>query len=330
MRAFLAAISDRAGNLPMFGDGDSGQVVWLPETTAERAHALVRLGDSGKQAANDSALRSVLLGWGQKPDQIPLGPISRSDESLQAFPHGGYYVLAADRGGENEMIVVFDAGPLGLSPMYAHGHADALSFWLSYGGHEFLVDPGTFSYMPGVWRSYFRGTAGHNTARIDGQDQSMAGAGPFLWRHVAQCQAERVEENDDFIAVEGFHDGYRILADPVIHRRRMHLYKKSRMLVITDCFECHRTHDIELFYHFSEKCDVRQVGPDSFHISNGNSRLTLHLLDSRLKAELYRGSESPVYGWVSRTFDVKEPSFTLAARATITGSTQFLTEITAL
>ena len=45
MVSFLAAISDRAGNLPMFGDGDSGQVVWLPETTPERARALVRLGN---------------------------------------------------------------------------------------------------------------------------------------------------------------------------------------------------------------------------------------------------------------------------------------------
>src|SRR5262245_23060829 len=41
---FVVAISDRAGHLPLFGDGDSAQVVWLPETTRERAQALVRLG----------------------------------------------------------------------------------------------------------------------------------------------------------------------------------------------------------------------------------------------------------------------------------------------
>jgi len=80
---------------------------------------------------------------------------------------GGYYVLATDRGAENEMLVVLDAEPLGLPPLYAHGHADALSFRLSYGGHEFLIDPGTFCYYtPTLWRWYFRGTAAHNTVRL--------------------------------------------------------------------------------------------------------------------------------------------------------------------
>ncbi len=327
MVTFLSAISDRAGNLPMFGDGDSGQVVWLPETTPERARALVRVGECSEKATLDSDLRSTLLLWGRTPEEIPLGPVPRSKQNLQVFPQGGYYVLATDHGGENEMVVVFDTGPLSLPPLNAHGHADALSFWLSYGGHEFLIDPGTFCYYSSaLWRSYFRGTAAHNTVRIDGEDQSVAG-GPFLWRHVAHCQAEHVEENAEFIEVQGFHDGYRRLADPVIHRRRVRLSKKSRTLVITDCLECQGSHDIELFFHFSEKCHIHQEGSNCFRISNGNRLLTLRLLDPRLKTEIYRGSENPISGWVSRTFEVKEPSFTLSARARITGSTQFLTEI---
>ena len=113
-------------------------------------------------------------------------------QEVRAFPEGGYYVLAADRGGEDELVVVFDAGPLGLAPLYAHGHADALSFWLSYGGHEFLIDPGTYCYTNHTaWRAYFRGTAAHNTVRVDGEDQSVA-TGPFLWSHVAHCQVDHV------------------------------------------------------------------------------------------------------------------------------------------
>jgi hypothetical protein len=327
MVTFLSAISDRSGNLPMFGDGDSGQVVWLPETTPERARALVRVGEFSEKATLDSDLRSALLLWGRTRENIPLGRVARSKQNMQVFPQGGYYVLAADRGRENEMVVVFDAGPLGLAPLYAHGHADALSFWLSYGGHEFLIDPGTFCYhASALWRSYFRGTAAHNTVRIDGEDQSVAG-GPFLWRHVAHCQAEYVVENSEFIEVQGFQDGYRRLVDPVVHRRNVRLYKRTPRLVITDRVECHEGHDIELFFHFSEKCHIHQECSNCFRISNGNRRLTLRLLDPRLKPELYRGSENPISGWVSRTFDVKEPSFTLSARARITGLTEFLTEI---
>jgi hypothetical protein len=221
MVTFLSAISDWAGNLPMYGDGDSGQVVWLPETTPERARAIVRLGEFREKTTLDSDLRSALLLWGQRREEVPLAPVERLNQISHVFPQGGYYVLAKDRGTEKEIVVVFDAGPLGLAPLYAHGHADALSFWLSYGGNEFLIDPGTFCYhSSGLWRSYFRGTAAHNTVRIDGEDQSVAG-GPFLWRHVAHCQAEYVVENSEFIEVQGFHDGYRRLVDPVIHRRNL-------------------------------------------------------------------------------------------------------------
>ena len=99
--------------------------------------------------------------------------------------------------------------------------------------------------------------------------------------------------------------------------------------MITDRLDCRDAHDTELFFHFSEKCHVRQVGPGCFEASNRNKRIGVRL-DPLFKPELYRGCEEPISGWVSRTFGVKEPSFTLAARATIVGSTQFRTEISAI
>jgi hypothetical protein len=328
MLTFLAAISDRDGNLPIFGDGDSGQALWLPETTSQRARALVRLGYPREGSAAPADLRTLLLTWGQMAGTIPLPPASMPAPHLHAFPQGGYYVLATERGGDHEMVAVFDVGPLGLHPLYAHGHADALSFWLSHGGHEFLVDPGTFCYHThGPWRAYFRGTAAHNTIRLDAEDQSVP-AGPFLWREVARCQVEHVEENDAFVEVTGYHNGYCRLADPVIHWRTMRLYKGSGKVIIRDRLECRRTHDAEVLFHFNESCQVRMVGPHTLEASNGTKRLIL-CLDAQLKPLLYRGSKSPIFGWVSRSFDVKEPSFTLVARAEVAGSTQFLTEITA-
>jgi hypothetical protein len=329
MITFLSAISDRAGNLPRFGDGDSGQVIWLPETMRERARALIQLGYRCESSAVTSDLRPLLLLWGHTAAEIPLAPVPVSASSLQMFPHGGYSVLALDRGRADELVVVFDTGPLGFPPLYAHGHADALSFWLSYGGHEFLIDPGTFCYHTNaLWRLYFRGTAAHNTVRIDGEDQSIPG-GTFLWRQVAHGHTERAEDTAECISVEGSHDGYQRLGDPVRHWRTLHLYKKSRTLIITDRLECHSTHTVEILFHFSEQCHVRQMGADTFQIANSNRYLRL-CLDSRLEPTLYRGSEHPRYGWVSRTFDVKEPCFTLVARARVTGATQFLTKIVAI
>jgi uncharacterized heparinase superfamily protein len=267
--------------------------------------------------------------WGQTPAEVPLAPIPTPGDGLHAFPQGGYYVLAANRGSDDEMVVVFDAGPLGFDPLYAHGHADALSFWLSYGGREFLIDPGTFCYYTHeAWRAYFRSTAAHNTLRIDGTDQSVPG-GRFLWCHTAHCRAEHVEDTQDYVAVDGYHDGYQRLADPVIHRRGLRLQKKSGTLVITDRLECQGSHDVEVFFHFSEQCQVWQVGGNSFEALNGTKRLCLHL-DAQLHPTLYRGAEQPISGWVSRTFGVKKPAFTLIARVQVAGAAQLRTEVVTL
>ena len=54
----------------------------------------------------------------------------------------------------------------------------------SLGSEEFLVDPGTYAER----RAYFRGTAAHNTVRIDGRDQSEQG-GNFMWLPELQTRA---------------------------------------------------------------------------------------------------------------------------------------------
>ena len=328
MAAFLSAISDRNGNVPMFGDGDGGQVISLPQTTQQRVLSLLRICRHSKQkhTQDETDLRSRLLLWGGVSKEMPLPAPCEPDRELQEFPLGGYYVLANQRGADDEVIVVFDAGPLGFAPLYAHGHADALSFWLSYGGYEFLIDPGTFSYYSQEeWREYFRSTAAHNTIRVDGLDQSLPG-GRFLWRHVARCYAEYAENRDAEVRVRAFHDGYRRLADLVIHRRELRLNKAKRNLTIMDSLECQGSHEVEIFFHFSEQCQVRQTAPEVFRALNGDRRLELRL-DARFQPALCRGGEKPMSGWVSRRFGVKEPCFTLTGRARINKSAQFVSEI---
>jgi Heparinase II/III-like protein/Heparinase II/III N-terminus len=326
MVRYLSTVSNRAGCLPMFGDGDSGQAVWLPETTADRAHDIIGICRFYKGQTSGLDVRSTLLLWGQAPQEIPVARVSQSCKNLEVFPDGGYYVLANDRGNENELVVVFDAGPLGLAPLNAHGHADALSFWLSYGGLEFLIDPGTYCYhSSALWRAYFRGTAAHNTIRVDQTDQSVPG-GTFLWREAAHCRVEQTNDSGAFAEVAGSHDGYCRLKDPVVHKRNLRLFKKFRSLAITDFVECQGPHEVELFLHFSEKCQLWRTGPVSFEASNGNRRIVIHL-DSRFVPQLYHGSIDPIFGWVSPVFGVKKPAFTLVARASVASSTQFLTDI---
>ncbi len=330
MAEFLEGVSDREGHLPLFGDGDSGQVISEYAPVQQRTQSLLTIlrptaARPAELALSD--LRAQLLLWGKAPYNLPIQPALHSP--AWAYPQGGYYALGADRGGDREMLVVVDAGAFGLPPLYAHGHADALSFWLSYRGQEFLVDPGTFTYYADeTWRAYFRSTAAHNTIRIDGEDQSVAG-GRFLWRQVTHGDVQRHESQATYVEVEGVHEGYRRLSDPVVHRRAVRVCRPTSQVRIVDQLECRGAHEVELFFHFHNQCDVRPIDTTHFEAAHGETRLALRLAAS-LQCQLYRGSEAPIAGWTSDRFGVKTPAFTLRAHAHITGTTELTTTIEAL
>lgn len=328
MATFLEAVSDREGNLPLLNDGDSGQVILEYAPVPQRTRSLLSILRPPAEPATAAAdLRSRLLLWGHTPRAFPIQPALHAP--AWAYPQGGYYALAANRDGDGEMVVVVDVGPFGLPPLYAHGHADALSFWLSYRGQELLVDPGTFSYYADeAWRSYFRSTAAHNTVRVDGEDQSVAG-GRFLWRQVANCHVQHHESQATYMEVEGIHDGYRRLADPVVHRRAIRMCQTTSQVRVMDRLECLGTHEVDLFFHFHAQCDVRQIDATHFEANRGDARIALHVATS-LECQLYRGSEAPIAGWTSDRFGVKTPAFTLRVRAQITGTTELTTTIMAL
>jgi hypothetical protein len=330
MATFLEAITDRGGNLPLFGDGDSGQVISEYTPVQERVQSLLAVLRPPAERPVEVVMsdpRVRLLLWGKVPQELPLQ--ATLSPPAWAYPQGGYYVLDAERGREHEIVVVVDVGEFGLPPLYAHGHADALSFWLSYRGQVMLVDSGTFSYgAHEAWRSYFRGTAAHNTICVDGEDQAVA-EGAFGWRQVAHCHVRRHASQATYVEVEGMHEGYQRLADPVVHRRAVRVCRPTSHVRIMDRLECREAHAVDLFFHFHDQCEVRRLDATRFEAVRGETGVEIHLASS-FECQLYRGSEEPIAGWISDRFGVKTPAFTLHARASITGTTEFTTTIVAL
>jgi hypothetical protein len=123
------------------------------------------------------------------------------------------------------------------------------------------------------------------------------------------------------------HDGYLRLHDPVLHRRRVELIKPERRLLIEDTLECRGEHIAEWFWHFSEHCQIRQVHNEIIAEQAGTV-LRLRLpADADTQVQLLRGSDHPLGGWVSRRFDVKQPSSTVVIRRRLRGSEVVVTEI---
>jgi len=335
MMEYLASIMDAGGNISMFGDSDDSLVVRLAQGGEHCRYRsllavgaiLFRRGDFKAKADGlddktrwllDEDANAAFQGLDDKGAQLPV---------RRAFTEGGYYILGCDFESENEIRLVADAGPLGYQTIAAHGHADALAFTLSVGGKEFLIDPGTYAFhAQGPWRSYFRGTAAHNTLRIDGKDQSQPG-GDFMWLRKANAQCTLWRSSDDRDVFEARHDGYAHLSDPVEHRRRISLDKRARQVIIEDTVLMSGTHEIELFFHCSEQCRV-EPAPGGCLISRDGRILSLLLPEAPgAITRIHCGELAPISGWVSRRFDEKRPTPTIAWRARLAGDVVLRSEI---
>jgi hypothetical protein len=192
-------------------------------------------------------------------------------------------------------------------------------------GREFLIDPGTYAYhTQPEWRRYFRGTAAHNTLRIDGLDQSEQG-GNFLWLRKARAACSQWLSSADADSFEGWHDGYMRLADPVKHRRRIALDKRERRLSVEDALEMTASHDVELFFHCAEQCAVEPI-TGGFLISQDGVQVNLVLPPSG-DSTVHKGEYAPPLGWVSRAFDRRQPTHTIVWRARLSGNALLRTEL---
>jgi hypothetical protein len=316
---------DSGGHVPLFGDSDDGYVVRLAQAEGfcpfrsllATGAVLFRRGDFKRKAGVMDDKSRWLLGATADAQFEALDAQKSALPARQQFPDGGYYVLGADLGGADEIRVVADAGPLGYRSIAAHGHADALSLTLSVGGKEFFIDPGTYAYHThGRWRQYFRGTSAHNTVRVDGVDQSEPG-GNFMWLKHARAGCSLWLSSAGKDTFEGWHTGYLRLEDPVKHRRLIELDKRERQLVVEDTLEMSEEHDIELFFHCSEHCQVEAV-PNGYVIGRDGLSVALVLPEGG-KSEVLRGSVAPIGGWVSRAFDTRQPAPTIVWRARLGG-----------
>ncbi|AVR95986.1 heparinase II/III family protein [Pseudoduganella armeniaca] len=329
---FVAALMDAGGNVPMTGDADDAQMVrlayepdWSPYRSLLASCALLfERGEFKRKAARLDDKNRWLFGADGATRWDALAAAT-TEQPVMAFPQGGYYLMGSQFGTEREVRIVVDCAPLGYLSIAAHGHADALSFTLSAAGEELLTDPGTYAYhTQKAWRDYFRSTAAHNTVQVDGQDQSEIG-GNFMWLRKANAKLLAHVPQGTVQVFEGEQDGYRRLADPVLHRRKIDFDATSNVLVVLDTLECRGTHDVALHWHFAETCRVEGRAQALFALGR-RSRLDMQCSFGD-GPELLRSSEAPLGGWISRRFDEKEGITTAVWRGRISGSTQIETRI---
>jgi hypothetical protein len=327
MAGFLDTVATSSGDLPWYGDSDDarGFVLSEGESALEVAMQLAGLLFAEPQwlrfrkTATAAALALVpeLLANLDHVAQLPATP-------RDLFPDAG---LACIRSDDESVRLLMDFGPLGFTSIAAHGHADALSLWLSIGDEYFLVDAGTYAYHSHPeWRTFFRSTAAHNTACVDGRSQSQM-AGRFLWRSKANTRLLRLEKNSEQVTIEAEHDGYARLQDPVTHRRTVCFDRATGNVSVEDGFRCTGRHEVELFFHMHEEAAVVCVRDGEAQVSWRGRHIVFSSPDRNGRWEIIRGSDNPPLGWRSRQFNQKHPIATLRIRVEIDGPTTIRTHL---
>ena len=203
----LRALLDDAGRHPRIGDDDEGQVIACPSIHDDRYVASIVAAAAGVLGRPQLAPpdRSAQL-----RDIVFASPTAGtpSASGVRCFEEGGYTIIR-EQVANRKMLLVMDHGPLGMAPLAAHGHADALSVWLHLDDQPVFVDAGTYRYhASGPWRDRLRSTESHNTLVLSGQSQSLS-AGPFNWKHQASCRLVSIDATPDRWKVAAAHDGYR-------------------------------------------------------------------------------------------------------------------------
>tara|TARA_R110000868_G_scaffold220806_1_gene472235 strand:- start:13554 stop:15605 length:2052 start_codon:yes stop_codon:yes gene_type:complete len=233
------------------------------------------------------------------------------------YPWAGHFV---SRSGfdEEAQWSFFDMGPWGSG----HQHNDKLHLSVSGYGKDFLVDSGRFAYTGEVaakFRSYAKGSAGHNLILIDGKGQtkgpSLAQA-PLADSHFKITEAFDYASNsfDQFIDMEGKAKHTRVV-----------FYVRNEFWMVVDKVETDRPRKIDALWHWYPDNMIKKEGTI---VKTTNERGNLALIPigkQALNVEFIKGQEEPeIQGWYSPEYNVYEPNITSSYTTNIDSDTSFV------
>ena len=321
MLEFLMHLTRPDGTIPLLGDDDGGRALALHQTSYRSFRdglctgAVMFQRPEFKSQSGEFFEESLWL-LGEQAWNTYAGLKSNPPQGLSAsYPAAGYFIQRSDWTARARHLV-FDCGGMGMING-GHGHADSLSLVLFAGGRELLVDPGTCIYNTApAWRDFFRSTKAHNTAVVDGRDQSEMGA-TLRWNRIAPSRVVKHITSDGIDYVEGEHTGYNQLPQSVLHRRRV-LYCRPEYWAVVDEFRGEGKHSIDLYYHFDSETEITS-GESAGSTSDltllarapGAGLMVFLRASAPLKFEIIRGQSTPIQGWVSSRYGEKKPALTL-------------------
>lgn len=297
MNDYLAGSLSPSGHIPMDNDGDHLDARPLLRTAAERYRRpdWLHVASGGREGT------------------APTGPASR------VYPWSGRVVMRNGWGPEAQWGF-FDAGPWGST----HQHDDKLHLSVAAFGRDLLVDAGRFHYTGDHWRSFFLGSAAHNTLLIDGGGQSReSGRAEPLAKAPMEPGSYRLTPRFDYARASytGRYDG---VTGEASHTRAV-LYLRDRFWVVVDRVTTDRPREVTALWHFHPDLSVRLEGASALSTDPGLGNLRVVPAGALAwSARLARGEEQPaIQGWYSESYNHRVPSPTAVYTARAPGTATF-------
>ena len=157
---------------------------------------------------------------------------------------------------EGPWRVVVRAGPHAPDEQMGHAHGDLLSFDASCGAARIATDTGTLLYDPGPDRQRLRGTAAHNTLRIDGEEQIEAW-GSFRVGRRGRARALARGRTGSWQWLSAAHDAYAWLPGHPVHHRLIAVGEPG--LLVLDAVLGSGRHRVETHLHEHPDNDSARV-----------------------------------------------------------------------
>jgi len=327
---YIYIMLDCNGNYPKYGDEDDGKCFILNfDGKRNNFKSLLTSGaimfsdPEFKSKSNSFDVKNQLLFGSSVKKAFEAIPETINTESSTFLREEGHFFFRK-MDNDKEILLHFDAAPLGYLSIAAHGHADALSFILHVDGQPFFIDPGTYTYhTEPVWRNYFVGTLAHNTIRINQKDQALNG-GSTLWAEHYKTKVLDIKSENDNESVTATHDGY--LKENAQHIREIRFDKVNDEFQITDqiIVSEKKTTDIEIAFHLHPDAEITSLSANRYNISNHSVRKAEFMVDERLNPVVIKGQLNPeILGWYSDSFLKKEITNVVYCRTQIDCTTTF-------
>jgi hypothetical protein len=248
MAEYLDALLGVNGTLPLIGDDDGGRVFHPYGERAGFGRATMATCSvlfNRPEWLRGSEHLYEQAAWWLGTQVLSARTAPPAPRVSRFFSDSGVAVMAA-----GDVHLVVKAGPFGEGSG-GHSHSDVLSLTARAGSREILIDPGTFTYVADpAERDRFRGSAAHNTVRVDGLDQAVPG-GPFRWNHKPSVTVRQwlTSPLRDYLDATCAYAGFT-------HRRRVVFVKPATVIVLDTVDGPSGDHTLEQFWHLDSPEDA--------------------------------------------------------------------------